>query len=1077
MLLAYEKLARRLREFDKFRYNHERAIPKYSFWIDEQAEVAALPPEDAEWREISIGERWGGWDVTAWLKTEVVLPAEWEGRAVLGLFDFGKTGDGHNWGFESLLYLNGSPFQGVGTNHKEVFFPKELIGQKVELLFKVWSGLSGGRGRVEQWHQLQKSSLAVLETEADDLYFTGTAALQTVKLLHESRWERQAILKALDRAFLLIQYRYPGSAAFYESVSEANHRLKDELEQIPKLHEVTVRCIGHTHIDVAWLWRLKHTREKAARSFSTVLRLMEQFPEYTFLQTQPQLYDDLERDYPELFARIKERVKEGRWEAAGAMWLESDCNIPSGESLVRQLMYGMRYFEQTFGVQCEYLWLPDVFGYSWALPQILKKSGLRYFMTTKISWNVYNRFPHDTFYWRGIDGSEILTHYITTPDPGMKEDAFPKSYTYNGQVLPETVNGIWNNYRDKEVNDELLLSFGWGDGGGGPTRTMLEMRRRLEQMPGLPKVTTGRADSFFRQLEQRVKETDRYVHRWDGELYLELHRGTYTSQAYVKKMNRHMENKLRDAEIVSTFIGTAAGFGAYPKKQLDESWKIVLRNQFHDILPGSSIPEVYEDCHVEYAEAERLADQSLQGSLESLAAGIQSRNDPGWFIVNTLPWERDELIELPWEESYAGKQFLDSAGNKLLAVRVEGGAQGDTLRIRVKSIPSMGYTTFHVAERSSEENHENQSSTNVPSEKPMTIDLGSRSAATPFYEIEWNAAGQLSRLYDKRSQRELIADGEVANHFDVHEDKPTAHDNWEIDIFYYEKQYAITDLQSMEVIEHNSLQSVIRCVWHYGETVIKQDMTLYADNPRIDFSTWVDWQEREQLLKVAFPVRVRAAAATHEIQFGNVQRPTHWNTSWDFARFETCAHRWIDLSERGCGISLLNDCKYGHDVRDHVMRLTLIKSSNMPDPTCDLGEHTFTYSLLPHEGDWFGAGTVQQAHRLNIPVTVMALPNQGKSGKEALPAELSFISCSGDHVVIDTIKRAEDSDDWIVRCYEYAGKRGEVGFTTHFTLGQVEEVNLLEREGQRVEHQDQHFRAFFTPYELKTFRIRVAKKE
>ncbi|MFE5320840.1 alpha-mannosidase [Paenibacillus sp. NPDC056579] len=1081
MLLTYEKLSRRLREFEKYRYSHSRIIPKFQFWLDDQADIGALPPEDAEWREVSIGERWGGWDVTAWLKAEVTLPAEWQGKPVVGLFDFGKTGSGHNSGFESLLYLNGSPFQGVGTYHQEVFFPEELIGQKVELLFKVWSGLSGGQGRVEQWHQLQKSELALLETEADDLYYTATAALQTVKVLHENRWERQAILKALDRSFLLIQYRYPASDSFYSSVGEANSKLKEELASIPKLNEVTVRCIGHTHIDVAWLWRLRHTREKAARSFSTVLRLMEQFPEYTFIQTQPQLYDYIEHDYPELFARIKERVKEGRWEASGAMWLESDCNIPSGESLVRQLLYGMRYYERTFGVQCEYLWLPDVFGYSWALPQILKKSGLRYFMTTKISWNVYNRFPHDTFYWRGIDGSEILTHYITTPDPGMKEDAFPKSYTYNGQVLPETVNGIWNNYRDKEVNDELLLSFGWGDGGGGPTRTMLEMRRRLEQMPGLPKVTMGRADTFFQALEQKVKNTDRYVHRWDGELYLELHRGTYTSQAYVKKMNRHMENKLRDAEVVSTFWGSVSDFASYPKQQLDESWKIVLRNQFHDILPGSSIPEVYEDCRIEYAEAEQLAERSLQDSLLGLSASVQTGGQPGWLVVNTLPWSRDELIELPWDDSFTGKRWRDASG-RLLSAELVHRPNGDTLQLYVKSIPALGYTSIHMedAAQGGPVTGEFAGAADVgtgileSTASQITLDISGKRMETPFYEIEWNAAGQLTKLFDKRMMRNLIADGEVANRFDVHEDKPTAHDNWEIDIFYYEKTYAVTDLRSIELIDHNAQRAVLRFVWHYGETVLKQDMIVYVDNPRIDFSTWVDWREREQLLKVAFPVRVRAASATHEIQFGNVQRPTHWNTSWDFARFETCAHRWIDLSERGCGISLLNDCKYGHDVRDHVMRLTLIKSSNMPDPTCDLGEHTFTYAILPHEGDWFAAGTVQQAHRLNIPVTVVSLPEPGtEAAAKPLPAELSFLSASGEHVVIDTVKRAEDSNDWIVRCYEFAGKRGEVQFTTHFAIEQVEEVNLLEREGEDILHEPHQFRAFFSPYELKTFRIRL----
>ncbi|RKN70132.1 alpha-mannosidase [Paenibacillus ginsengarvi] len=1069
MLLTFEKLWKRIVQLEKYRYIDYRELPSYRFWVDKEAEIGAMPPAEAEWGTISVGDRWRGYDLTAWLSASAVIPAEWSGRKVVGLFDFGKTGAGHNSGFESLLYVNGAPYQGVGSNHKEVFFPETLVGEQVELLFKIWTGLNGEEGtKTELEHQLSMSGLAVLETEADDLYYTAFAVWHTIKVLGDNSWEKQALLKALDRSIMLINWRVPGDEAFYASVREANAKLKEELEAIPKFQPLTVRCIGHTHIDVAWLWRLRHTREKAARSFSTVLRLMEQFPDYVFLQTMPQLYEYIERDYPDIFAGIQERVKEGRWEAGGAMWLESDCNIPSGESLVRQLLYGMRYFENKFGVSCDYLWLPDVFGYSWALPQILQKSGLRYFMTTKISWNVYNRFPHDTFVWRGIDGTEVLTHYITTPDPDLADSPFTRFYTYNGQVVPATLAGIWNNYRDKEINDsELLLSYGWGDGGGGPTRTMLELRRRLEDMPGLPKATTGRADEFFRSLEQTVSSTDRYVHRWDGELYLELHRGTYTSQGYVKLMNRRMEFLLRDAEIVSSFAAPLAGFASYPAFALYESWKIVLRNQFHDILPGSSITAVYDDCRIEYAEAKQLADEALAGGLGKLASFAAADGRPGWMLYNTLTWARSELVHLPWEDRFAGKRWVDGAGRPVSAERISGSADGDYLQLYVTDIPPMGYTTVYMEQESE-----------PASPAGAVIVCGERSASTPFYEIEWNEAGQLTRLFDKRSGREVIAEGETANRFDVHEDKPVNHDNWEIDIFYYDKVRQVTDIRSIEVIENGPQRAVIQFAWKYGSTSIRQDMILYVHNPRIDFSTWVDWQERETLLKVAFPVQVRATAATYEIQFGHVQRPTHWNTSWDFARFETCAHKWVDLSERGFGVSLMNDCKYGHDIRDNVMRITLLKSSNKPDPECDKGEHVFTYALLPHDGDWFAAGTVQQAYRLNVPVVIGALPEGGAADSSAsagtLPALLSLIGVESDHIMIDTVKKAEDSDEWIVRCYEYAGKRDEAGFRFHYRLGKVEEVNLAEREAAAMAFEEHGFRAYFKPFELKTFRIALA---
>ncbi|MBP1995608.1 alpha-mannosidase [Paenibacillus eucommiae] len=1130
MFLTFEKIGRRIHELDNYRYSHHLNIPTYEFLLDEEAEVAAMPPSDAKWGEISVGERWTGWDVTAWLKTEVVIPQAWGGKTVLGLFDFGKTGAGHNSGFESLLYVDGRPFQGVGSNHKEVFFPESLVGQKIELLFKIWSGLNGDTGeKTVLEHKIEMSALAILENDTDDLYHTALAAWHTVDVLGENSWERQAIMKALDRAFLLLDWSTPGDEAFYESIVKANVCLNEELAALPKNNPVTVRCIGHTHIDVAWLWRLKHTREKAARSFSTVLRLMEKYPEYIFLQTQPQLYEYIEQDYPEIFASIQERVREGRWEAGGAMWLESDCNIPSGESLVRQLVYGMRYFESKFDVKCEYLWLPDVFGYSWAMPQILQKSGLRHFMTTKISWNVYNRFPHDTFYWRGIDGTEIMTHYITTPDPNAKGDKFTKFYTYNGQVLPSTVTGIWNNYRDKEINDdELLLSYGWGDGGGGPTRTMLEMRRRLEHMPGIPKATTGRADEFFNQLEQKVAATDRYVHHWDGELYLELHRGTYTSQAYVKRMNRRMEFLLRDAEALSTFNMLHSGSASYPEKLLYDSWKIVLRNQFHDILPGSSITEVYEDCRVEYAEAEQLAVNALENSFNGLVSGISQEPGGGLLVFNSLPWVRDELIELPWEERFAGLTWRTADGSPLLAERLSKGEDGEKLCLLVKDIPALGYTTVRSAAVAPNTTVEAVTSAEATTATTATAastaaEVRDGSVSTPFYEIEWNEAGQITRLFDKRSEREILAEGAIANRFDVHEDKPVLHDNWEIDIFYTEKVRHVTDIQSIEIAENHASRTVIRFEWKYGKTTIWQDMILYTHNPRIDFSTRVDWQERETLLKVAFPVRIRAAAATYEIQFGHVERPTHWNTSWDYARFETCAQKWVDLSERGCGVSLLNDCKYGHDIKDNVMRLTLIKSSNRPDPECDRGEHIFTYALLPHEGDWFAAGTVQQAYRLNVPVIAFALPEavEGEAARETeygidheaelsgttagstsgsttgstvgstvgstagsitgstsvggrLPEAVSYLSVEGDHVMIDTVKRAEDSNDWIIRCYEYAGKRGAVSFNSHYTITKVDEVNLAEREAQSMVHESHSFGAFFKPFELKTFRVTIA---
>ena len=911
MFFTERKIGARIRELAEFRYRDAISLESMQYQIDTSGDVGLYPPTDGEWKPAVMNQRWQGRDLYVWVTATVEIPAEWKERKVLGRFDFGKTGGGGNSGFESLLFVNGKPYQGVDSNHQEVFFPPELVGTTVELSFRLWSGLEGGGKPREQEMMLRKAEICWLDEAADDLVFTSWAALETVKELDENQPERSLLLTALDRAYLLVDWSKPGSEGFYASIAEAREELNNQIAAIEKHHPVTIRCIGHTHIDVAWLWRLKHTREKGARSFSTVLRLMELYPDYVFLQSQPQLYEYIKSDYPEIYSQIKERVKEGRWEAEGGMWVEADCNITSGESLVRQLLYGTRFLRDEFGVSCKYLWLPDVFGYSWALPQILLKSGIKTFMTTKISWNQYNRMPHDTFWWRGMDGSEILTHFITTPTTGGAW-----FYTYNGVITPQTVKGIWDTYRDKDLNKELLLSYGYGDGGGGVNREMLELRRRLNEMPGLPQVLTGRADEYFDRLHQTVAETDQYVHTWDGELYLEYHRGTYTSQAYNKRMNRKLELLYRDTEWLSTLQSVfASTWDNYPQQDLVAGWKILLRNQFHDIIPGSSIREVYEDSTLEYEEARQLA----QGNWDKAAQAIASKDEPGAYTVfNSAPWTRGGLVEIPAEEGMAQGRWLDAEGNPLTAELRDG-----MWLVKVDNMPAMGFARVWF----------DQETAGADAASPFTY--GANRLTTPYYDLKWNEAGQLVSVYDLTAEREVLAPGARGNVLQVFEDKPMAHDAWDIDIFYQEKMREVTDLVSVDLVEANALQAVVRFNWRYMDSTICQDLVVYADSRRIDFRTHVDWHEQHQLLKVAFPVDIRATEATYDIQFGNVKRSTHWNTSWDQARFESVGHQWADLSEQGYGVSLLNDCKYGYDIKDNRLRLSLVKSATHPDYAAD----------------------------------------------------------------------------------------------------------------------------------------------
>lgn len=1080
MFWTVEKLEQRIRTLDPFRYRDARAIGGMILTEDPHGEIGARPREAGAGnneapaipsggepgRIVEQGSAWSGRDRYLWLSALVTVPAEWQGRRVLGRFDFGQTGGGNNSGFESLLYVNGDPWQGVDSNHQEVFLTEAAPGETLRLDFRLWSGLGGYQPNAVPEHRLNRAELCWLDEAADDLFFTAWSALETVKQLSEDNPDHASLLSLLDAAFLRLDWSRPGSEAFYASVAEANTVLAEGLGRMKREHPVEVRCVGHTHIDVAWLWRLAHTREKAARSFSTVLRLMEQYPEYLFLQTQPQLYDYIKRDYPDIYTRIKERVGEGRWESGGAMWLEADCNLTSGESLVRQLLYGTRFFRDEFGVECKYLWLPDVFGYSWALPQILQKSGIEMFMTTKISWNQYNRMPHDTFLWRGMDGTEIPAHFITTPDPGHQEGSF--FYTYNGLITPYTVQGIWKAYRNKELNRKLLLAYGYGDGGGGVNREMLEVRRRLEDMPGLPKVTTGRADEYFRELKETLDASPAYVHTWDGELYLELHRGTYTSQAYNKRMNRKLELDYREAEWLGAVSRAVSGnWAGFLQPDLAEGWRIILRNQFHDIIPGSSIREVYEDSRMEYAQAEALGQAVKQAALEPLAESAHSNDSVGpetYTILNSASFPRQEVVRIPLASPGDETPVYVDGGGRALPVQREGAV----LAVLAGPVPAMGAVKLMQADGAPVEARGDLQQPDGTGEQsnlqqPFTYEAGS--LETPFYLLEWNAFGQLTRIYDRAAEREVLAAGTLGNQLQLFEDRPKGrHEAWDIDIFYTEKMTPVTHLEIVELTACGPLYASIRFVYRYLDSRIEQTLVAYSHSRRLDFQTHVDWHESRQLLKVAFPVDIRATEATYDIQFGNVKRPTHWNTSWDWARFETVGHQWADLSERDYGVSLLNDCKYGYAIKDNIMQLTLIKSAMVPDETADQGEHVFTYALYPHKGDWYEGGTVQEAWSLNSPLVCAP-------GALRVP-EGSLFRTDASHVFIDAVKKAEDSGDIVVRLHEFAGKRGPVRLTGDWGVLSYQECDLLERPlGEPMEGPE--LLLSVKPYEIRTFLVRL----
>lgn len=1036
MFLTDRKLDRRITEVKKYRYRNIRNLEAFAVQEDLQGVVnPQVPAEFDNWDTIHTGDCWSGRDRYLWMHKDIEIPAQWKGQRVVGIFDFGNTGAGNNSGFEAMCYIDGKPYQGVDVNHKEVFFPEELCGKTVNLTFRLWSGLEGGGVPAVQEHKIRQADLACLDEPADDFYYMGTLILDTIANLEEGNPVKYDLRNALDQACHCIDWSYPGSESFYDSLHQADQILNEKIDKMEKHSPVNVYCVGHTHIDMAWLWRLKHTHEKASRSFSTVLRMMEMFPEYIFLQTQPQIYEYIKEDFPEIFEEIRKRVKEGRWEADGGMWVEADCNLTSGESLTRQLLIGSRFLKEEFGKDVEYLWLPDVFGYSWALPQILKKSGIDVFMTTKISWNQYNAMPDDLFWWRGIDGSQVLTYFVNTPGEG--QDVSTRYATYNGMVTPHAVLGSWRKFKNKDLSRDTLIPYGFGDGGGGVTRDMLELRRVMERLPGLPHVKPDTAGAFFRKMHENVDATDRYVHTWDGELYLEYHRGTYTSQAYNKKTNRRMEQKLAQAEWLAS---TAYALGeAYPAKELHESWECVLLHQFHDIIPGSSIHEVYEDSRVNYRMAEERADRTRNRMLAVLTERKEHRY--GVFSVNSFGGE--ELVRIGTDGCGS---FRDENGQPLKAQQTENGYD-----VRMDITP---FAVKHITFVPGGETE--------PGKAFSVLDHG---IETPFYSILWNEEGQLIRLYDKEAARSVLKEGEKGNVLEVYEDKPMNYDAWDIDLYYTQKMETMAVCCPPEIVAEGGLKAVIRFTYRYRKSRVVQDMTVYRDSRRIDFRTLVDWHEDHRLLKAAFYTDVRSTKATYDIQFGHVERPTHWNNSWGWARFEVCGHKWADLSETGYGVSLLNDCKYGYSIKGHAMKLSLLKSAKHPDTSADMGEHEFTYALYPHRGSVTEGGTIEEANRLNLPA--QAVPGEFRDTRR-------LVKVSEDCIQIDAVKKAEDEECLIVRIHECRGGHGRAVLESEFPVKRIVPCNLLEHDsGEAVE--GNRISVSVHPFEIKTYKMYLAK--
>ncbi len=1038
------KFAARIAEIEAAVYRRRQPLPPLRLAPDG---VRGPQAAQDDWAEVPVDGRWGGYGRTVWLHGRIAIPAAWAGEAVVALV---RLGDYHliagrllMAGPEALAYLDGQPFAGVDRWHEALLLtPQARGGEAYDLSLEVYSG------RIPEPHPLRRYELAVRDADADALAADLRAARDALSVLDPAGSDFALLARAVEAALVAIDFRQPLSEAFYTSLAPARAALAWVLAGYQHGGRPRVVATGHAHIDVAWLWPLAQTRRKAARTFATALRLMEQYPEYHFTVSQPQLYQYVKEDEPALYAQIKARIAEGRWEPTGGMWLEPDTNVPRGESLVRQFVYGMRFFEQEFGRRTDLLWLPDVFGYSAALPQIMRGVGIRHFMTSKISWNDTNAFPHDTFRWRGTDGSEVLAHFITTPDPGERY------YTYNGHMSAAEVAGTPRIYRQQEINTETLYLFGWGDGGGGPTREMLEAGRRLGELPGMPALEQGSAEAFFARLEERVygPELLPRLPVWAGELYFEYHRGTYTSQGCTKYAHRRAELALRDAELWSAAAHATAT--ALPGEQLDDAWRLLLLQEFHDILPGSSIPEVYEEADRDLQRVRVAADRVARAAQDALIAAT-ARPERSIFIFNPTPYAR--LDPVYWDLKEIDDEAFLRQNNDPLTVMAEGAPLDTQLAGRGTGrliapppggIPPFGYLRCAVSSKAA-------GAFSSPSDALL---VSESVIENRFFRLELDPRGFIRSLRDKRAGgREVILPGERGNQLIAFEDKPVNYDAWDIDAFYEQKPYPIESLHELALTERGPLRAVIRLRRAFLSSEIIQQVIVYRDSPRIDFVTTVNWREHQILLKAAFPVAIHANRATYEVQFGNVERPTVRNTSWDRARFEVCAQRWADVSEGDYGVALLNDGKYGYDIQStgtgNVMRLTLLKSGINPDPNADNGQHRFTYSLLPHPGDWRMGEVLAHAAALDSPLQVREV--RAAPGGVARDRAM-LVTCDRPGLIIDTVKPANDGRGLILRLYEAHGTRGPATLTFAHAVAEAEECSLLEEAIGAVELAGMH---------------------
>ncbi|EGW03783.1 Alpha-mannosidase 2C1 [Cricetulus griseus] len=989
-----------------------------------------------------VGDRFGPTWWTCWFRVELVIPEAWVGQEVHLCWQ----SDG-----ESLVWRDGEPVQGLTNEGEKTSYVltdklKEGDPRSLTLYVEVaCNGLLGaGKGNIiaapdpEKLFQLTQARLAVFHRDVHKLLVDLELLLGMAKGLGE---HDQRSFQALYTANQMVNVCDPAQP---ETYSAAKALASKFFGQHGGESQHTIHAMGHCHIDTAWLWPFKETVRKCARSWSTTVRLMEQNTDFVFACSQAQQLEWVKNHYPGLHARLQEFACRGQFVPVGGTWVEMDGNLPSGESMVRQFLQGQNFFLQEFGKMCSEFWLPDTFGYSAQLPQIMSGCGIKRFLTQKLSWNLVNSFPHHTFFWEGLDGSRVLVH-------------FPPGDSYGMQGSVEEVLKTVTNNRDKGRTNHSGFLFGFGDGGGGPTQTMLDRLKRLGNTDGLPRVQLSSPGQLFTALERDSVQ----LCTWVGELFLELHNGTYTTHAQLKKRNRECEQILHDVEMLSSLALARSAHFLYPAAQLQHLWRLLLLNQFHDVLTGSCIQLVAEDAMNYYEDIHSHGNTLLNAAAAALCAG--EPGPKGLLVINTLPWKRTEVLALP----------------------KPGGAHS----LALVTVPSVGYAPAPTPTSLQPLLPQQPVFVVQETDGSVTLDNG-------IIRVRLDPTGCLTSLVLVASGREAIAEGALGNQFVLFDDVPLYWDAWDVMDYHLETRKPVRgQAGTLAVGTEGGLRgSACFLLQISPSSRLSQEVVLDIGCPYVRFHTEVHWHEAHKFLKVEFPARIRSPQATYEIQFGHLQRPTHYNTSWDWARYEVWAHRWIDLSECDFGLALLNNCKYGTSVRGNVLSLSLLRAPKAPDVTADMGRHEFTYALMPHKGSFQEAGVIHAAYNLNFPLLALSAPSPAPA------TTWSAFSVSSPAVVLETIKQARGRTVWggswdaqvlgpahcpaflsqaekshqprtlVLRLYEAYGSHVDCWLYTSLPVQEAILCDLLEQRDPtgHLSLQDNRLKLTFSPFQVKS---------